>query len=55
MTEKQEAQAAELGWHLDTSPETEMSNDIWYRNANTYALKREDDVLELLPDDEKTT
>jgi hypothetical protein len=48
MSPDEEYEARVRGWELDTSPETEMSNDIWWWHADTFRRMREDDLLNLL-------
>lgn len=43
-----QAAAADFGWHLDTSPETETSNEVWYRHGSTGERKRLEDVFALI-------
>lgn len=35
------------GWELDTSPATEMSNEVWYRKCPTLPAKREEELIDL--------
>lgn len=46
ITEEQALSAAiEDGWALDSSPQTEMSNDIWWRFCPTQSPVRQDSLI----------